>query len=80
MLPNNNERNQKEGKEMNVFDVAKWCKADITGHGESLGFDEITENDVENIIETLEQNFDGQFGINWDTIEDAIKENMGVKK
>lgn len=60
-----------------TFDAAKWSTSDILTKIIEMNIKINTEDlplFIENVVNTLESNFDASIGINWGTIENAIQE------
>ena len=58
-----------------LFDVARWSISDIEGTMVNLDInvnDSVKREFVIDVIDYLEHNFDANYGINWDIIEDAV--------
>ena len=55
-----------------IFDVAKWSRDDIKMKCVKFKDDDF----IDSVIDTLENRFDAEMGINWDVIEDAIMDTQ----
>jgi len=52
-----------------------WSSEDIKHKASETGIN-LDDNQIKNVIENIEKYFDGEYGINWDSIEDAIQNEI----
>jgi hypothetical protein len=53
----------------------KWCTEDVLWQAEQLDL-ELTENQADDILESLENKHDASIGINWDVISYYIEDYL----
>ena len=53
-----------------------WYDDDIIFRAKDIGFNKPTKKQVQEIFHTMKENFDACYGINWDTIDNAIIDVM----
>jgi len=61
----------KEGEQPYIEDL--WYPDDIRERAEAMGHSDLTMDQIESIMERICDDFDANYGINWDVIDSAVE-------